>query len=123
MEYLQSRVTRVVVVVTCCPTTSMRKVNHPFQVLEGGDCQLLYLKILKLQVANFLNYLLMLMFLMTSLPHLTSTLPSFSSRPIYNKAQAEQAAVDIVCAFLRGQIVVPGLSPATFVPNPSLGED
>jgi hypothetical protein len=30
-------------------------------------------------------------------------------RPIYNKAQAEQAALEIVSAFLRGELTVPGL--------------
>lgn len=61
---------------------------------------------------------------------LSSTTTSISTnttgiddKPIYNKAQAEQAALDIVCAFLRGQIVVPGLSPASFLPNPALGKD
>lgn len=31
------------------------------------------------------------------------------NRPIYNKAQAEQAALEIVSAFLRGELTVPGL--------------
>jgi hypothetical protein len=30
-------------------------------------------------------------------------------KPIYNKAQAEQAALEIVSAFLRGELTVPGM--------------
>lgn len=47
---------------------------------------------------------------------------SLAARPIYNKAQAEQAAYEIVSAFLRGQLTVPGLEALSMLlPSPAAG--